>query len=57
MDYIPQYPIAAQEIAKWLEDGSLKRKFHIVDGLESAPRALPMLFSGQNMGKLYVVLV
>lgn len=53
-DYIPQYPAAIAEISRGLEDGSIKRKFHIVNGIEEAPVALPMLFNGGNTGKLYV---
>lgn len=30
------------------------RKFHIVEGLEKAPEALPLLFTGGNTGKLFV---
>ncbi|KAG7451157.1 alcohol dehydrogenase [Guyanagaster necrorhizus] len=53
-DYDSMFAEAIAEISKGLGDGSLKRKFHIVEGLESAPAALPMLFSGQNNGKLVV---
>ncbi len=53
-DYAARYPEAIAEIASGLTDGSIKRKFHIVEGLEQAPVALPMLFSGGNTGKLYV---
>jgi NADPH-dependent curcumin reductase CurA len=52
MDYESRYPEAIAAISKGLKDGSLKRKFHIVEGLEKAPVALPMLFSGGNTGKL-----
>jgi len=31
------------------------RKFHIVEGLEKAPEALPLLFTGGNIGKLFVL--
>lgn len=54
LDYAPQYAAAREVIAGWLADGSLKRKFHIVEGLENAPKALPMLFNGGNTGKLVV---
>ncbi|KAH7884726.1 hypothetical protein F5I97DRAFT_1493893 [Phlebopus sp. FC_14] len=54
MDYASQYPRAISEMATGLNDGSIKRKFHIVEGLENAPKALPMLFSGGNTGKLVV---
>jgi hypothetical protein len=57
LDYVPQFPAAIQEISKGLADGSIKRKFHIVEGIEQAPVALPMLFSGGNTGKLCVVLL
>ncbi|KAJ7284978.1 hypothetical protein C8J57DRAFT_1290028 [Mycena rebaudengoi] len=54
LDYTSQFPAAIAEMSKGLADGSLKRKFHIVEGLEQAPVALPMLFSGGNTGKLVV---
>ncbi|OAX43164.1 NAD(P)-binding protein [Rhizopogon vinicolor AM-OR11-026] len=54
LDYVKEYPRAIEEIATGLADGSIKRKFHIVDGLQNAPSALPMLFSGTNTGKLVV---
>ena len=51
-DYADRYPIAQKEIAGWLKDGDLKRRFHVVQGLQNAPDALNMLFSGGNTGKL-----
>ncbi|XP_006459395.1 hypothetical protein AGABI2DRAFT_191381 [Agaricus bisporus var. bisporus H97] len=54
-DYAQEYPVAIAEMGKGLVDGSIQRRFHIVDGgIEEAPRALPMLFSGGNTGKLVV---
>ncbi len=53
-DYAKQYSEARQEIAAWLKDGSFKRRFHVVKGLQNAPEALNLLFSGGNTGKLYV---
>jgi NADPH-dependent curcumin reductase CurA len=53
-DYANRYPEAIQVISKGLIDGTIKRKFHIVEGLEKAPEALPMLFNGGNTGKLVV---
>jgi len=53
-DYAKRYPEAIAEMSKGLLDGSIKRKFHIVEGLENAPSALPMLFTGGNTGKLVV---
>ncbi|KAK7050967.1 hypothetical protein VNI00_005079 [Paramarasmius palmivorus] len=53
-DYKDRYPEAIAEISKGLADGSIKRKFHVVEGLENAPSALPLLFNGGNTGKLVV---
>lgn len=55
MDYVKRYPIAMKAIAEWIEKGLLKRKFHIVNGLDAAPSALPLLYSGGNTGKLCFV--
>ncbi|KAL0061939.1 hypothetical protein AAF712_011223 [Marasmius tenuissimus] len=51
-DYQDRYPEAIAEISQGLKDGSIKSKFHVVEGLKNAPSALPMLFSGGNTGKL-----
>jgi NADPH-dependent curcumin reductase CurA len=56
-DYAKQFPAAIKELSTWLENGSIKRKFHIVQGLDSAPAALPMLYTGGNTGKLCVYLL
>ncbi|KAJ3967404.1 hypothetical protein EV361DRAFT_494873 [Lentinula raphanica] len=53
-DYAKRYPEAIAEMSQGLRDGSIKRKFHIVEGLENAPSALPLLFNGGNTGKLVV---
>lgn len=53
-DYAKQFPKAVQELSTWLIEGKLQRKFHVVEGLEHAPEALPLLFSGGNTGKLVV---
>jgi hypothetical protein len=53
-DYAARYPEAIQDMAQGIKDGSIKSKFHIVEGLDQAPSALPMLFSGGNTGKLLV---
>ena len=56
MDYAEQYPVGMKAIAEWIGKGLLKRKFHIVSGLDGAPGALPLLYNGGNTGKLCVVL-
>lgn len=51
-DFASQYKDAAQQMGQWLAEGKLKSKEHIVEGLETFPETLLMLFSGQNFGKL-----
>ncbi|TBU33325.1 alcohol dehydrogenase [Dichomitus squalens] len=54
LDYAPRYAEARKEIAEWLKEGSLKRRFHVVQGLQNAAQAMNLLFTGGNTGKLVV---
>ena len=51
-DYAKRYAEAAQEIAGWISSGELTTREHIVDGLETFPESLLMLYRGENTGKL-----
>ncbi|KZT40446.1 NAD(P)-binding protein [Sistotremastrum suecicum HHB10207 ss-3] len=51
-DYADRYPEAIKEMSEWIREGKLKRKFHIVKGLDKAPESLGLLFTGGNTGKL-----
>jgi NADPH-dependent curcumin reductase len=51
-DFARRYPEAAQEIAGWIGEGKLRSREHIVDGLETFPETLLMLYAGANTGKL-----
>ena len=51
-DNIKEYPIAMKEIGGWIQSGQMKVKEHIVDGIETFPDTLMMLFKGENFGKL-----
>ena len=42
------------DCGRWVEEGRLKWREDIVNGLEQAPSALPRLFEGSNFGKLIV---
>ncbi|KAJ3479719.1 hypothetical protein NLI96_g8860 [Meripilus lineatus] len=53
-DYAERFPEAIQTLSNWLKEGRIKRKFHVVEGLDKAPEALPLLFTGGNTGKLVV---
>ncbi|WP_201556227.1 NADP-dependent oxidoreductase [Psychrobacter sp. 72-O-c] len=51
-DNIKEYPIAMKDIAGWIQSGELTVKDHIVEGIETFPDTLMMLFKGENFGKL-----
>jgi NADPH-dependent curcumin reductase len=53
-DYMDRFADAAPQIIGWIAEGRLKTRDTVVDGLENTPRALNMLFTGENTGKLYV---
>ncbi|KAI9436738.1 hypothetical protein H4582DRAFT_406896 [Lactarius indigo] len=53
-DYADRFPEAFTYLSKWISEGRIIRKFHIVERLEKAPESLPLLFSGGNNGKLVV---
>src|SRR5215212_334277 len=56
IDYLDRFPAAQMEMAGWIAEGKIKSAEHIVEGLEAAPDALNMLFSGGNTGKVIVAL-
>jgi NADPH-dependent curcumin reductase CurA len=43
-----------QEAAQWIDQGKLKWREDIVEGLEQAPEAFIGLLEGRNFGKLIV---
>ena len=51
-DYVQRWPEAKAKMAEWIAEGKLKPRFTVVEGLEKAPEALGMLFTGGNVGKL-----
>ncbi len=54
LDYFDRLAEAQAELATWLGEGRLKSAEHVVDGLEHAPDALNLLFTGGNTGKVVV---
>jgi NADPH-dependent curcumin reductase CurA len=54
IDYADKFVDAATQLGKWKMFGKLKDRETIVEGLEKAPDAINMLFSGGNIGKLIV---
>ncbi|MBV9715178.1 MAG: NADP-dependent oxidoreductase [Solirubrobacterales bacterium] len=51
-DFARRYDEAGKEIARWLGEGRLRSREHVVDGIETFPESLLMLYNGENMGKL-----
>jgi NADPH-dependent curcumin reductase len=54
LDYFDRLEQARNDLATWLAEGKLKSSEHVVDGLEHAPDALNLLFTGGNTGKVIV---
>jgi NADPH-dependent curcumin reductase len=53
-EWIKEFEESTRILGGWIEDGKLKYKETIVDGLENAPAAFRMLFTGDNFGKLVI---
>lgn len=53
-DYGARYSEFYSQMRSWLDDGAIRYREDIVDGLENAPRAFIGLLEGNNFGKLLV---
>jgi hypothetical protein len=56
LDYLDRFPEAQIDMVGWLAEGTVKHAEHLVEGLERAPDALNLLFTGGNTGKVIVKL-
>jgi hypothetical protein len=54
LDYLGRIPEAGMALGGWMLEGKLKTREHIVKGIERFPKALEMLFAGENHGKLII---
>jgi NADPH-dependent curcumin reductase len=54
LDYLDRFPEGQAEMAGWVAEAKVKFATHIVEGLEQAPSALNLLFTGGNKGKVIV---
>jgi len=54
IDFASRFMEAATQLGQWKMFGKLKDRETIVEGLEKAPDAINMLFTGGNIGKLIV---
>ena len=53
-DYHGRYNEARAWLSAQIRAGRLRQQLHIVTGLDNAPNALGMLFTGENTGKLII---
>jgi NADPH-dependent curcumin reductase len=56
LDTMEVWPEALKQLADLVEDGAIKYRETVVEGIENAPRAFIGLFKGENFGKLIVKL-
>jgi NADPH-dependent curcumin reductase CurA len=56
LDFLDRFGEAQGEMLEWVLAGKVQHKVHVVDGLEHAPDALRLLFTGGNTGKVIVKL-
>jgi len=54
LDYVPRMGEFFRDMRQWLAAGRIHHDVTVVDGLEKAPEALKLLFTGGNTGKLLV---
>jgi hypothetical protein len=54
LDYLDRFLEAQIDMVGWLAEGRVRHAEHFVDGLETAPDALNLLFTGGNTGKVIV---
>ncbi|MCP3058397.1 NADP-dependent oxidoreductase [Myxococcus sp. K38C18041901] len=54
LDYSARFGEARTALRGWLQDGTLKHREHVADGLESAPALFAGLFRGENFGRAVV---
>jgi NADPH-dependent curcumin reductase CurA len=54
LDHWDRFPECMAQLGEWAAEGKLRWREEVVDGLADAPRALNMLFTGENIGKVIV---
>ena len=51
-DFLPRATEGITKLMEWYQQGKLKYRVDVVEGLQEAPRAVNKLFDGTNQGKL-----
>ena len=52
LDYVPKYRDAMKTMAQWMQEGKLKSKEDVYEGVENFRTTFNRLFSGEKLGKL-----
>jgi NADPH-dependent curcumin reductase CurA len=53
-DHFSEFPEFLGKAGAWVQEGRLRHRETIVEGIENAPRAFIGLFTGENIGKMLV---
>jgi NADPH-dependent curcumin reductase CurA len=53
-EWLEEFEDTARALGQWIKEGKLKYRETVVGGIENAPQAFRMLFTGDNFGKLMV---
>ncbi|MCL4119518.1 UNVERIFIED_CONTAM: hypothetical protein GTU68_016900 [Idotea baltica] len=56
-DYVTEYPEAIKQFSIWLQEGRLKSKEDIYEGIENFHETFLRLFSGEKLGKLILKII
>jgi NADPH-dependent curcumin reductase CurA len=54
IDHRDRVPDFLRDVSKWMREGRIKHREHVVEGLDNAPNALIDLLSGRNFGKVVI---
>jgi len=53
-EWLEEFEESSRVLGQWIKEGKLKYRETVVEGLENAPSAFRMLFTGENFGKLLI---
>ena len=53
-EWIEEFEASSKQLGEWIQEGKLKYRETVVEGLENAPAAFKQLFTGENFGKLMI---
>jgi NADPH-dependent curcumin reductase CurA len=53
-DYADRFAEARLALRRWVQEGKLRYREHVAEGLEAAPAAFAGLFRGENFGRMLV---